>query len=411
MDWNLTPEQLELRTHARRFARVVLSEVSGAIANLATPEARFAATRPHYEQLVREGFLRRLIPVPFGGGGTGVLDMAVVAEEFQAEDVNVSLTLLANLLGLTPVFLAGTEEQRAKWIAPFLSATGAPLAALANSEPGGSANFDAPSPGEGTRTTAELKNGHWVINGRKQWVSSATGWDGRGADLLTVVCRTGNRQDGTPALSVIAVERPIDGIILEKALDSLGHRGHLVPRFRLENVTVPNTNLIGIQGHGRDIVAASFTGTAALVGVFATAVLRKAFEYALAFAKTEKRGGVHPIIEHQAVGHGFADIKGRLEAIRSLSWRACWAMDAGIPGAAELSLHSKVFCSEVAVGSIVDLIRLVGIDAYESDNPLARLLQDALAYPIFDGGNIGVRRRQLHAILSEPTYDPLSTVA
>ena len=190
MDFSLNAEQLALREKARLFATTRLAEVGGLIVDLPTPEARFAATRPIYEELVREGFLHRLIPLPFGGGGTGVVDMAMVAEEFFAADVNVPLTMLANLLGLTPVFVAGTPEQQRKWLAPFLSRQGAPLAALCNSEPGGSANFDAAPPADGTRTQARLENGRWVIDGRKQWVSSATGWDGRGADILTVVCRT-----------------------------------------------------------------------------------------------------------------------------------------------------------------------------------------------------------------------------
>lgn len=411
MDLHLNIEQQNLRKDARRFAKEVLSGVSNAMTGLPTPELRFAATKPFYEELVKQGFLKRLIPAPFGGEGSGLVDMAIVAEEFHTEDVNVSLTMLANILGLMPVFIAGTDAQRSRWIAPFLSCQGAPLAALANSEPGGSANFDSKAPGEGTRTVAERRDGHWLINGRKQWVSSATGWDGKGADLLAVVCRTGVLDDGAPALSIIGIENPVPGLSMEKALDSVGHRGHLTPRFRLENAIAPLENMIGGEGQARDIVSASFTGTAALVGVFATAVLRKAFDMTLAFAKSEKRGGPHPIIEYQAVGYGLADIKGKLEAMRALSWRSCWAMDAGIPGAAELSLHSKVYCSETACSAILDLIRIVGIDAYDSEFPLVHLLLDALAFPIFDGGNMGVRRKQLHAILNAHDYDPLSTVA
>lgn len=410
MDFHLSDAQKALRAKARGFAQSVLKDVRPAIAGLATPQARFEATRPAYEELVKQGFMRGLVPVPFGGEGTGMLDMAVVAEEFHAVDVNVSLTMLGNLLGLTPLFVAGSDSQRKRWLAPFLTGTGAPLAALANSEPGGSANSEAASPGEGTRTTAELVEGQWRIRGRKQWISSATGWTGRGADFLAVVCRTGTNASGAPTISVIGVDGPTDGIVMERASDSMGHRGHLTPRFQLNNVTVPEGNLIGPMGGGREVVVASFTGTAALVGVFATAVLRAAFAFALEFARTERRGGVDPIIEHQAVGYGLADVKGRLEAIRALSWRACWAADANIKGAAELALHSKVFCSETAVSAIIDLMRIVGVDSYDYDLPLAGLLQDAIAFPLFDGGNMGVRRRQLHALLRGQDYSALDTV-
>lgn len=411
MDLSLNEAQAALREKARVFAARRLSQVRGLIASHADPLSRFAATRPVYEDLVGEGFLARLIPMTFGGGGTGVLDMAVVAEEFFAVDVNVPLTMLANLLGLTPLFMAGTPDQQKHWLAPFLSQTGAPLAALANSEPGGSANFDAPAPGEATRTIAKLDGEHWVINGRKQWVSSATGWDGRGADFLAIVCRTDEGAAAAPSISVIGAEGPISGISLERAADSLGFRGHLTPRFRLDNVRVPKSNLLGAVGAGQGIVAGSFIATAALVGVFATALARAAFEFAHHFARTEKRGGVHAILDHQAVGYALADAKGKLEASRALSWRACWAADAQIPGAVELALHSKVFCSEAAVDIIVSLMRIVGIDSYDHELPLAGWLQDAIALPLFDGGNMGVRRKQLHNILRDPAYSALSTVA
>jgi alkylation response protein AidB-like acyl-CoA dehydrogenase len=410
MDFSLTAEQQVLRAKARAFAATRLTEVNGLIAGLPTPEARFAATRPIYEELIREGFLRRLIPVPFGGGGTGAVDMAIVAEEFHAADVNVSLTMFANLLGLMPLLMAGTPAQQEAWLAPFLTTSGAPLAALANSEPGGSANFDASPPGDGTRTTATLDGDHWVLNGRKQWVSSATGWDGKGADFIAMVCRTETVGSPKPSLSVIAMTRPIAGLTLERAADSMGHRGHLTPRFRLESVRVPKTNLIGPAGGGREIVAGSFIATAALVGVMSTGVMRAAFDYALTFAKAEKRGGAVPVLEHQAVGFALADAKGELEAARSLSWRACWAADAALPGAAELALHAKVYCSEAAVRVITNLMRVVGIDSYDSDLPLAGLLQDAIAFPLFDGGNMGVRRRQLHNILLDGGYSSLATV-
>jgi butyryl-CoA dehydrogenase len=116
--------------------------------------------------------------------------MAILAEEFYAVDVNVSLTLFGTMLGLFPVLVGGTPQQAERIFAPFTSGQGTPLAAFAFSEPGGSANFAAPGPAEGVRTQARLEKDHWVISGAKKWVSSGTGWEGKGADLLTVVCRT-----------------------------------------------------------------------------------------------------------------------------------------------------------------------------------------------------------------------------
>jgi nitroalkane oxidase len=409
IDFTLTPEQQRLRADARAFARDVLSKVSTATEDLPTPLARFAATRPFYQQAVAAGFLRRLIPAPLGGQGTGIVDMAVLAEEFHAVDVNVSLTLLGTMLGLFPVLLGGTPEQAQRIFAPFTSGQGTPLAALAFSEPGGSANFDAPAPAEGLRTQAHLEGDHWVISGAKKWVSSGTGWDGKGADLLTVVCRTDVDAPPESGISVIAVHGPAEGIVLDRAIDSVGHRAHLQPQFRLNDVSSPADNLIGPRGGGKALVEACFTGTAPIVGIFAVGLMRAAFDCTLNFSKIEKRGGVVPIIRHQAVGYALADAKMAIEAVRSLSLRAAQAFDRQLPGALELALHAKVFGSETAVRVISDLMRIVGIDSYDRTLPLGGLLADALVLPLFDGGNMGVRRRQLHELMQMPDYDPLST--
>ena len=411
IDFTLDPARRALQLDARRAASEVLSQVRGATRELHTPGERFRATRPMYEEIIRRGFLRRLMPQPFGGEGTGMVDLAIVAEEFHAVDCNVSLTLFANLLGLAPLFIAGTPEQHRRLLAPFLACEGAPLAALANSEPGGSANFAAPRPGEGVRTTAvrdQGGEGGWRIHGTKQWVSAATGWDGEGADLLSVVCRTDPEAPPEAALSILVVRRGAPGLVPLHDIDAMGHRAHLVPRFRLDGVAVPDADVVGPVGGARDIVEASFSGTAALVGIMGVGLMRAAFDVALRFAKTECRGGALPIVEHQAVGYALADAKTTIEAARYLGWKACDAIDRQLPGALELALQSKIFGSEAAVRVITDLMRVVGIDSYDHELPLAGLLQDAIALPLFDGGNMGVRRRQLHALLRAADYDPLT---
>ena len=190
IDFTLTPEQVELKSAARKFAREVLADVKGATDALPTAEERFLATRPAYEAMVAAGFLRKCIPAPAGGDGNGLVDMAIMAEEFYSVNASVTLTMLGTVLGLLPVLIGGTPEQCGRFLPPFLQKNGAPLAGFCSSEPGGSANAGSPPPGEGVRTTARIDGDEWVIAGRKKWVSSATGWDRKGADLLCVVCRT-----------------------------------------------------------------------------------------------------------------------------------------------------------------------------------------------------------------------------
>jgi nitroalkane oxidase len=407
IDFTLTAQQQELQRSSRKFAMEVLGEARRAEL-LATAEERFSATKPTYEAMVAGGYLRKCIPAPAGGDNAGLMDLAILAEEFYSVNASVTLTMLGTVLGLLPILLGGTPDQCQRLLAPFLKPNGAPLAGFCFSEPGGSANAASPPPGEGVRTTAKRDGDNWVINGRKKWVSSATGWNREGADVLCVVCRTDPAAAPDAAMSVIAVEGPVRGLVFERAIDTIGHRAHLVPEFSLQNVTSPHHNLLGQQGSGLALTAGAFTATAALVGVFGVALMRTAFEFALHFAQTEKRGGVHAIIEHQAVGYALADAKTTIEAARYLSWRACHALDTQSPAAEELAVQAKIFGSEAAVRMITDLMRVVGIESYDHEGPLAGLLQDALALPIFDGGNMGVRRRQLHTMLKRGDYDPLT---
>jgi nitroalkane oxidase len=308
-----------------------------------------------------------------------------------------------------PPLIGGTQEQRSRLLPPFWKQAGAPLAGFCATEPGGSANPASPPPGEGVRTAAKLSGDRWIIDGRKSWVSSATGWDRKGADILSVLCRTDPDAPPERGISVMLMERPVSGLVFERAIDSVGHRAHLLPQFNLKGVSVRRDDVLGSLGGGLALTAACFTGAAALVGIFAVALMRAAFEFTLAFARTEMRGGIDPIIEHQAVGYALADAKMAIESTRCLAWRACQAVDVQSPGAQELAIEAKVHGSETAVRVLTDLMRVVGIESYDHALPLGRLLQDALALPLFGGGNIGVRRRQLHAILKRPEYDPLTT--
>src|SRR6202166_2971216 len=239
IDFTLTPEQSELKAGARKFAEDVLAGVRGATDTLPTAEERFLATRPTYEAMVAAGYLRKCIPAPAGGDNAGLIDMAILAEEFYSVNPSLTLTMLGTVLGLLPILLGGTPDQCKRLLVPFLKTSGAPLAGFCSSEPGGSANAASPPPGEGVRTTAKRVGDNWVINGRKKWVSSATGWDRKGADVLCVLCRTDPGAPPEKAISIIAVEGLAAGIVFERAINAIGHRAHLIPQFGFRNVATP----------------------------------------------------------------------------------------------------------------------------------------------------------------------------
>lgn len=405
VDFSLSAEQVEARAQAREFSRATLGPVKETIAGHDSADRRFYALRPYYREMVRAGFLKGLIPPEAGGTYTGLLDQVIGGEEVAAVDINVPCTLFSGGLGLQPLVQFGTEEQHRRLLAPFLDETRDPLAALAFTEVGGGANFDDPDPDAGIRTTARLEGDEWVINGSKQFTTNGTGWDGRGADLFTVVCRTDPAAPPSESLAVIVVDGRPEGIRIDGFLDTIGHKAALSPRVHFEDVRVPAANLLGEPGDGLQILARTFSWSAPMVGSAAVGLMRAAFDCALAFAKDDRRLGSGPVIEHQNAGYMLADIKTRLEAARYLTWKAAHYYDTTGGEGQEIGVMAKIFCSETAVQVIYDAMRLVGVTSYTTDHPLSGLIQDALALPLYDGGNMGMRRRSLHELIATDGYD------
>ena len=404
VSFSLSPEQEQLKHAARQFAEANLRDLADAVRAERDPVRRAALARPAFEKAVEAGFLRGLIPVPFGGAASGGVDAAILIEEWAAHSPDFVISLAGPLIALAPVYEVGTPEQIQRFVAPFLVQEGAPVAAMAFSEPEGSANFDAPAPAGGTRTTAVPDGDNWVINGRKAWASHLPGWDGDGPDVMTIVCRT----PGGVSLVVAEREHLAGHIEVEEYYDLPGLRGCLTARIRLVDVRVPKSNLLGQEDQGVALTRNAFVGSGASIGTFAVAAMRQAFDVAYRFATTEKRGGPVAIIEHQSVADVLSDAKSKIETVRLLSWRALDAALSQHPQGLEWALHAKVFGSETGVEVINDLIKLVGVSAYDNNFPLVRYLNEALAYPVIEGSNIGVRRRQMQGLFRTAGYDPLA---
>jgi nitroalkane oxidase len=400
----LTPEQEQLKAAARGFAQEHLRDLAAATRAEPDPRTRGLLLRPVFENAVAAGFLKGLIPVPFGGAASSGVDAAILIEEWAAQSPDFVIAMAGPLIALAPVYEVGTPEQVERFVRPFLADSGAPLAAMAFSEPEGTANFDAEGPGRGIHTSAVPDGDEWVINGRKAWASHLCGWDGDGPDIMTIVCRTPS------GISLIVAERAhlAGHIEVEEYYDLPGLRGCLTTRVHLTDVRVPHGNLLGAEGRGVDLTRNAFLPSGASIGVFATAAMRQAFDIAYRFALTEKRGGPVPIIEYQAVSDVLADAKGKIEAVRLLAWRALDAVLSRHPSGPELALHAKIFGSETGVDVVNELVKIIGVTAYDERFPIVGHLMDALAYPVIEGSNTGVRRRQLQALFRTPGYDPLS---
>lgn len=283
------------------------------------------------------------------------------------------------------------------------------LACFAFTEVGGGANFDCPDPAAGVQTFARREGDEWVINGAKHHITNGSGWDGKGAHLLTVVCRTDMSKPPSESLAVIIVPGNTPGVETVGHLDMMGHRAVISPRVHFNEVRVPVENIIGRPGDGQAICNTSFSWTAAVIGAACTGVMRAAFDIAYDFARTDKRSGTVPVIEHQNAGYMLADIKTRIEAARYLTWKACHQFDISETKSDELAIMTKIYSSELCVQVVYDAMRLVGVNSYCDLSPLPGLMQDALCFPLYDGGNMGVRRRQLHTKFKAADYDPMAS--
>jgi alkylation response protein AidB-like acyl-CoA dehydrogenase len=408
LDFTLSPEQLQLQANARAFAEGVLAPIPGQLDAIADPAEAFYATRAAYREMARAGFTKSFIPVADGGLGFSLLAIALAAEELARVDVNVPTTLLGSGLGLQPVIQFGDAAQRKLFLQPFVDdEDGSLLASFAFTEVAGGANFDSNDAAAGVQTFARRDGDEWVLTGQKHYTTNGTGWDGKGAHLYSVVCRTDPSKGAGDSLAVVMVPGNAAGVQVVDVYDKLGHRGVITPRVHFEDVRVPANHLIGRPGQGLQIVSGAFSWTAALIGAACVGVMRAAFEYALDFTKSERRLGRGPIIEHQNVGSMLADIKMRIEAARYLTWKSCHYLEQTGGRGEELAIMTKVYCSELAVQVVYDTMRLVGVESYTTKTPLERLLRNALVFPLYDGGNMGVRRRQLHALFTQPGYDSM----
>ncbi|KAL2683409.1 hypothetical protein Neosp_007879 [[Neocosmospora] mangrovei] len=422
IDFTLTPSQAEARQSAREFASTVLTKAAAEYSHLHDQKSRFQATRPFYSQAVKHGLVKGQIPVPLGGTSESLTHSAIVLEELFAVEPAASITIVATALGLMPIILGGTPAIQEKFLKPFLSMQGEPVASLMHSEPEGTANW-LEKGGRGLQTTARKVGNEWIINGEKLWTSNSAGWDEEGAALACVVCRLSDdaskpqdpNVDPASLIMILLVTPEVIANNQKGAYQVLGEpelAGHLTtsgPHTRFTEFRVPHENLLCAPGTGVPIVETAFTMSAALVGAMAVGTMRAAFDEALAFAKSDTRGGSKAIIEHQSVADKLIDCKMKIETSRLMVWKAVHTLDDPAVDwkvKLEFSMQTKIYATDCAVDCVVDAMKAVGMKSYAKDMPFPRLLNEAMCYPLFDGGNVGLRRRQIQKLMTEEEYKP-----
>jgi len=426
IDFTLTPAQQKLLAGTRFFAKAYLAPAKDQY-NLLPNDGitRFQSTRPLLVTATSLGLVKSLVPATLGGTGGTLVDSILITEELFTVEPTVSLTLLGIGLGLTPVLLAPfhqQEESRSEILAPFLEPSDgekAPLAAFCFSEPTGSANYFAPD-GKGIQTTAiyDKSEDTWVVNGEKIWATNCCGWDTQGADLQVLVVRnpaiTASNIDGTMLIvlprAIIDENRRKGNVNCYSVIRHVimpGFTACVGPHVRFSDMRIPSRYVLAKGAEAVNIISATFTSSAVIVGAMSVGIMRAAFEPALRFARTSTAGASETILKHQSPADVLIDIKCRIEACRAMTWKAAAALDQTVLGADELAYETKIFASEAAVKTVAEAMRVVGVQAYDAEEmPFARLMSDAMVLPIFDGGNQGARRRQIQSIFLADGYDP-----
>ena len=365
IDFSLSDELLEIQTRAREFAQKEILPI-------AAEYDRKGEVPPGIAKKAKAaGLLNVTIPREYGGMSYGALQSAIIAEELGAACPGISITILVNGLALTPLMIAGSEEQKEKYLRPV--AEGAKLASFCLTERG--AGSDAGS----IKTTALPDGDDFVINGQKCFVTS-----GGLAEIMTVFALT-DPERGARGASTIVVPADTPGIRVTKVEDKMGQRASNTVELTFENVRVPQSNLLGKPGRGFSIALQTLDFGRSGVAALSVGVARAALGHALAYAKERQQFGA-PIIANQGVSFMLADMAMKIEAARLLTWQAAWMADRGMKATAESSM-AKCFASDTAMEVTTSAVQIFGGSGYMRDYPVEKLMRDAKLLQIYEGTN------------------------
>ena len=364
MDLDLTPEQELIRDTVRTFARERVAPVAEELDR----ESRFPI------ELVREmaelGLMGIPLPEEHGGAGGDTVSYALAIEELTRVDSSVAITVAAHTsLGTMPIHLFGTDEQKARWL-PDL-ASGRRLAAFGLTEP------DAGSDAGATRTTAELRDGGWIVNGSKMFITNA------GTELtwgVTITARTGDDE-----VSNLVVENGTPGYGISAPLHKLGWKASDTRELTFADCAVPEENLLGPRGQGFHQFLEILDGGRISVAAMGVGLAQGAYDLATAYAKERRQFG-RPISSFQAVAFKLADMAVEIEAGRQLVLRAAWLKDQGRPFALEAAM-AKLFTGELSHRVVNHALQIHGGYGFMEEFAIARLYRDQKILEIGEGTN------------------------
>jgi alkylation response protein AidB-like acyl-CoA dehydrogenase len=364
MNFELSEEQELLRKTVREFAETEL------LPHSREWDEKQGFPREVFAKLGELGIMGVVWPPEYGGAGLTTLDYAIVLEELARVDAGVALSVAAhNSLCSGHIYLAGSEEQRKKFLLPL--ARGEKIGCWGLTE--NSAGSDA----GGTRTTATREGAHWVLHGSKSFITN-----GGQADTAVVMAVT-DKSRGKKGISAFVVERGTAGFRSGKKEDKLGVRSSDTSELILEDCRVPAENLLGREGHGFIDTLRILDRGRIGIAAFSVGIAQASLEASIQYAGGRRQFG-HAIAEFQAIQFKIADMATKVAASRLLAFRAAALRDAGRDHTVESSM-AKLFASETAVEVATEAIQIHGGYGYVKEYPVERYWRDSKLGTIGEG--------------------------
>ncbi len=364
MNFDLTPEHQLVRDTVRKFAESRIAPVAAELDR----EHRFPYDL--VAELAELGLMGMTVSEEYGGAGADTVSYAIAVEELTRIDSSVAITLAAHhSLGTLPIFYFGNEEQKRDWL-PQL-ASGKRLAAFGLTEPGAGSDAGA------TRTTAELRDGQWIVNGSKIFITNA------GTDItacVTITARTGEDE-----ISNLIVPNGTPGYEISEPMEKMGWHASDTRELSFHDCAVPEGNLLGPRGQGFGQFLEILDGGRISVAAMAVGLAQGAYDLAAAYAHEREQFG-RPVAKFQAVQFRLVDMATEIEAARNLVYKAAWVKDQGRPFGKEAAI-AKLYSGEMSNRVVNWALQVHGGYGYMDEFAVSRLYRDQKILEIGEGTN------------------------
>lgn len=364
MNFDLTQEQQMVKKLMRDFANEAVAP--GAVDRDRSGEFPVEI----FKQLADMGMMGLPFPEQYGGAGADTISFAIVTEELSRACASTGITYSAHIsLGGAPLHLFGTEEQKEAYLTPIC--TGDSLGAFGLTEP------NAGSDAGGTETTAEEKDGDFIINGSKVYITNASY-----AKHLALTAITG-RNNGEKEISAIIVPTGSEGFTIIDNYEKMGLHASNTTELVLDRVTVPQENLLGERGRGFQQFLVTLDGGRIGIGAMAVGIAQAAYERALRYAQERRQFG-RTLASFQINQFKLADMAMKIELARNMVYKAAWLKDQGRKFTKEASM-CKLYASEIAMEIANEAIQIHGGYGYMREYEVERYLRDAKLLEIGEG--------------------------